>query len=485
MASLANRRLARRLLTVVTLGVAGFAAPTVTAHGGSLGASARESVTVPTWLFLLTGGAVVGASFLLASFVTDRRLIDDLHGWRATVPVPVPDGLASIARIGGVLGVAGVVTIGYVGPGDGLSNLAILVVWVGWWAGYAMSAYLLGETWSTVNPWRTIAELLPSLGRPLPPLGAWPAVVGLLTLIWIEVVSPLADDPALVSTVVVGYTVVTLAGAVVFGPDRWFDRVDPIAAVFKYYGHVAPISTATTRVEERDGAKQGGDSEKQGEADANGLAVRAPGVGLTRTDLVRHSSDVAFVVALLWSTTYDGLVATPAWESLITPLVEAGVPAHLLYPAALATGFVGFLLVYRLAARSARSTGETYLTADELARRFAPALIAIAAGYHLAHYLGYFLSLAPVLATVLTSPLSPPAVVPVFSLPGWFGAIPVASVLGGHLLAIWIAHAAAFDLFPGRLQAIRSQYPFTLVMVAYTMTSLWIVTQPTIQPPFL
>jgi len=482
MASLANRRLARRVVTVVALGVAVFAAPTVTAHGGSLGASARESVTVPTWLFLLTGGAVVGASFLLASFVTDRRLIDDLHGWRATVPFPGRDSLASIARVGGVLGVVGVVSIGYVGPGNGLSNLAILVVWVGWWAGYAMSAYLLGETWSTVNPWRTIAELLPSLDRSLPPMGAWPAVVGLLTLIWIEVVSPLADDPALLSTVVVGYTIVTLAGAVVFGPDRWFDRVDPIAAVFSYYGHVAPVVTASTGIARSDGTQRDDSEERE---DANRLTVRPPGVGLTRADIVTDSSDVAFVVALLWSTTYDGLVATPAWESLITPLVEFGVPAHLLYPVALAAGFVGFLGVYRLAARSARSTGETYLAADELARRFAPPLIAIAAGYHLAHYLGYFLSLAPVLATVLTSPLSPPAIVPVFSLPGWFGAIPVASVLAGHLLAIWIAHAAAFDLFPGRLQAIRSQYPFTLVMVAYTMTSLWIVTQPTIQPPFL
>jgi len=476
MASPRSRELGHRLLAVAALGVAGLLVPSAAAHGGSLGASARESVTVPTWLFLTTGGAIVGASFLLASFVTDRRLIDELHGWRATIPFHGRTAVGSIARAGGVLGVIAIVVIGYVGPQSGLSNLAILLVWVGWWAGYTMSAYLLGETWSTVNPWRTIAAGLPSLDRTLPAVGAWPAVVGLLTLIWIEVVSPLADDPALLSTVVVGYSIVTLAGTVVFGSDRWFDRVDPISTVFTYYGHVAPIATVSTRVGE--GTDQQRDSPDR-------LAVRPPGVGLTRTDLVTDSSDVAFVVALLWSTTYDGFVATPAWKALIAPLVEVGVPAHLLYPTALAAGFGVFLGAYRLAARAARSSSETYLAADRLARRFAPPLIAIAAGYHLAHYLGYFLALAPVLGTVLTSPLSPPAVVPVFSLPGWYSAIPVASVLAGHLLAIWIAHAAAFDLFPGRLQAIRSQYPFTLAMVAYTMTSLWIVTQPTIQPPFL
>ena len=48
-----------------------------------------------------------------------------------------------------------------------------------------------------------------------------------------------------------------------------------------------------------------------------------------------------------------------------------------------------------------------------------------------------------------------------------------------------MAHATAYDLFPGRMQAIRSQYPLTAVMIFYTMTSLLIVSQPAIAPPFL
>jgi hypothetical protein len=444
------------------------------AHGGTLGAAARESVTVPTWLFLLTGGAAVGASFLLASFVTDRRLIDSLHEWRATIPFPHSGLHIAFLRIAGVLGLVAIVAIGYLGPTQGLGNLAVLAVWVGWWAGYTATTYLLGGTWRPLNPWRTIATRLPSLDRSLPDVGAWPSVVGLLTLIWIEVVSPLADAPALLSTVVLGYSAVTLSGAVIFGTNAWFERVDPVTRVFHFYGHVAPIATDRTATDADRSSLEGGR-----------LTIRGPGVGLTRPDLVGNTSEVAFVVALLWSTTYDGFVATPAWRALARPLVEAGVPAHLLYPLVLAAGFILFFGIYRLAARYARQTGEAYLSAAVLARRFAPPLVAIAAGYHLAHYLGYFLSLVPVLATVLGSPLSPPATVPVLSLPGWFGAVPVASVLAGHLLAIWIAHATAFELFPGRLQAIRSQYPFIAVMVLYTMTSLWIVTQPSIQPPFL
>jgi hypothetical protein len=52
-------------------------------------------------------------------------------------------------------------------------------------------------------------------------------------------------------------------------------------------------------------------------------------------------------------------------------------------------------------------------------------------------------------------------------------------------LAIWVAHSVAYERFPSKLQAIRSQYSLTLVMIAYTMVSLWIVTQPFAAPPYL
>ncbi len=104
----------------------------------------------------------------------------------------------------------------------------------------------------------------------------------------------------------------------------------------------------------------------------------------------------------------DGLVTTPAWRDLTTPIVDAGVPPHLLYPVALGLGFAGFLGVYRLAVRLSRDMSDRIGPAV-LAQRFAPPLVAIAVGYHFAHYLGYVLVLAPSLAVALTSPLADPA----------------------------------------------------------------------------
>ncbi|WP_340098295.1 hypothetical protein [Salinibaculum salinum] len=452
------RRCARAAFVTI-VGLLAFSGP-VLAHGGSLGSAGRQTVTVPTWLVLTTGGAAVGASFLLASFVTDRRLVRDIESWAR----PLFDSgtalraAASLVRTVGVVLLAVTMVIGFVGPQQPLANFGLLFVWVGWWAGFTMTTYLLGNAWPALNPWRTVATLLPTLDRSYPEkLGIWPATLALLALVWIEVASPIADVPRVLVGVIAAYTLVTLAGAVVFG-SAWFARADPVTRVFDHYGHVAPL--------QRDG---------------DGLGVRLPGATLRDLSLSSRS-EVAFVVALLWVTTFDGFVATPAWAGIVDAATPT-IPLVALYPLALLVGFALFLAAFYGAARASRHTADTYLTAATLARRFAPSLLAIAAGYHLAHYLGYFLSLLPALLAVAATPLSPPVEVTLLVLPGWFETVGMITILLGHLLAIWVAHGTAYAIFPGRLQAIRSQYPFILVMVFYTMTSLWIIAQQEVPPP--
>jgi len=451
------RRLAARLLAVgAVVALAGVGR--ALAHGGSLGSDAGRALAVPTWLFLSTGGAVVGVSFLLSSFATDRVFLRRVHGWRRAIPLANAARLTTAGRAAGLVGLALVLVVGFVGPTEPLRNAAVLLVWAGWWAGLAMTAYLFGNAWPVVNPFRTLGRALPSLDRELPVSGGWVATVGLLTLIWVEVVSPLADAPRLLATVVLVYTALALTGAVLFG-DRYFTQYDPVSRVFRFYGAVAPV--------EYDG----------------GLKLRMPGSGL-EADFLDGSGEVAFVVALLWGTTFDGLVATPPWARFARATVDAGVPSVVLYPLALAVGFLAFLGAYLLSVRYGAWLADTYRDPAVLSRRFAPSLLAIAAGYHVAHYLGYFLSLAPALAGALANPLSPGQAYRLV-LPGWFGGLSLAFVLLGHLLAVWVAHAVAYELFPSRLQAVRSQYALTLVMVFYTMTSLWIVSRPYAAPPFL
>ncbi len=456
-----RRRAAVRALLAATVGtLAAALANPVAAHAGSLSTTSGP-VEVPEWLFLMTGGGVVAGSFLLTSFVTDRDLLVDFHDRGLTLPAVV-DAARPAARALGVVGLAAVVATALAGPATPTANLGLLVVWVGWWAGYTATVYLVGNTWPALSPWRTIADWLPQYDRDYPAdLGVWPAVAGLLGLVWLEVVSPLAGRPALLGWVVVGYTLVTLAGAAAFGSETWFGRVDPVAGVFRAYGAMAPV--------------------RRGE---DGLEVGLPGGALSRSGVASVPGGAAFVVALLWVTTYDGFVSTPAWAAAARAVVGTGVPPRLLYLGALLAGFALFLGAYRGASRLARRTADAYVAPRTVQRRFAPSLLPIAAGYHLAHFLGYFLSLSPALLAALANPLGGAHATPL-TLPGWFGGLQLAFVVVGHLLAVWVAHATAFDLFTGRLQPIRSQYPYILLMVAYTMTSLWIVSAPSGAPPYV
>jgi len=451
-----RRRVTSAGLVVAVLGSVLLAQPAA-AHGI---AEAGATGSAPLWFVLLVGGAVVAGSFLFATLLTDHEAIRAVNGWRLPVPVPTAArrGTTSVLAVLGVLALAVVLAVGLVGPARGRSNLAVLVVFGVWWAGYTMSVYLVGNTWPALNPWRALARGLPRLSdRALPDHGDWPAALGLLGVIWLEVVSPVGDDPRMLALVVGAYTAVTLGGAAVYG-DAWFRRVDPLTRVFECFGRLAPLARTD-----------------------DGVALRLPGSAAAdwRTN---GSAGPPLIIALLWGTTFDGLVATPAWRTVAGPLVDAGVPAAPLYLLGLLGGFAVFVVAYRAAARWSRHTAESTLTTGYIARWFVPALLPIAAGYHVAHFLGYLLRLLPPVAAALSAPLAPPAV-GLLGLPGWYGSLQLVFVLGGHVFAIWVAHGLSFDLFPGKLQPIRSQYPFTAVMVLYTMTSMWIIAQPYAAPP--
>jgi len=450
-------------LLIGALGIALLAQP-VSAHAGGL-SGVVDPGPVPLWLVVATGGVVVGASFLFSTFLTDHAGMRAVASWRRHLPLAARSrrGATWLLRILGLVALGLVFVTGVFGPSRPTQNAALLFVWAGWWAGFTMSVYLLGNPWPALNPWASLTAVMRTRPRWTYPewLGAWPSVVGLLGLVWLEVVSPVAEDPVLLIAVIALYTIVTVAGAVGLGAGVWFRNVDPIAHVFRVYGALAPLQ----RTED-------------------GLELAVPSAALVQQAIPDRPGETGFVVALLWVTTFDGLVATPVWRTTIGPLVENGLPARLVYVLAIGLGFLVFLGGYRAASAWSRETADTYVSASYIRRWFAPSLVPIAAGYHIAHFLGFFLSLAPVLLAVAVAPFGTPVVEPL-SLPGWFATSQLLFVLGGHLVAVWVAHARSFELFPGVLAPIRSQYPFIVLMIFYTMTSMWVVAQPFVQPPYL
>lgn len=442
------------------------------ANGATLSKDMQRSVETPRWLYLTTGGMAIGASALLASFVTDRDFIAYIHGQsisastaRLVVPQYLKWGFRTIAFGAVILAIY----IGYTGPELPTASFTILLTFVGARAGLPLIVYLGGNVWPALNPWQTF-EALPNGFLTYPEsLGRWPGVTGLLLLVWVELLFPVSTVPSVLATAILGYTLVTIAGVTLFGSDSWFLNVDPLSIIFRMLGAVAPFQW-------KDGT----------------LSFQLPGSELPETDVITDLSDIAFVTALIWELTYSGFVSTTAGAATVEAIVgffpgvlSAQGRAVVVYTVLLLVGYLCFFGAYWYASVVSRRRIETYLTARTIALRLAPPLIAIAAGYHLAHYASLTVSLSPAFFMALADPMSPPTNPLVLSTPGWFNTVGIASVLVGHLIAVWTAHAAAFDLFPSRPVAIRSQYPFVAVMIGYTILSLWIISLPAATPPFL
>ena len=61
----------------------------------------------------------------------------------------------------------------------------------------------------------------------------------------------------------------------------------------------------------------------------------------------------------------------------------------------------------------------------------------------------------------------------------WYNA--VFAIVIGHIFAVYIGHRIATKIFTDQGAAIRSQYPMMVLMIGYTMLSLWILSQPIVE----
>jgi hypothetical protein len=119
---------------------------------------------------------------------------------------------------------------------------------------------------------------------------------------------------------------------------------------------------------------------------------------------------------------------------------------------------------------------------------FALTLVPIALVYNAAHNYSYVMVQSQGLIPLLNDPLGKgwhlwPAVAgyqPSFALAQastvWFAQIIL--IVLGHVIAVYLAHLRAGERFRTAQRALLSQYPMLLLMVMYTMTSLWILAQP-------
>ncbi len=494
--------------------VLGALAPRVAlAHGFGQ----RYDLPVPFWLWAAAAAAAVALSFaIIGLFVTASpgargywrlnllrlRLGRVLAGRRVRFAVR----LASVALL--VL----VVAAALAGDQSPTRNLAPTFIWVAWWVGFAYLSALVGNLWAVVNPWAALfgwAEAL--LGPWRAParyparLGVWPAALLFLAFAWIELIYTGRSIPARLGHLVVAYSALTWTGMALFGRASWLRHGDPFATAF---GVLARFSPTEVRVTDREacrrcgvacGARDGtcvdcGECFERAAPARREWNLRPFAAGLLNTADVTPSM-VAFVLLLLSTVTFDGFTATPAWARLegalyaaLTPLGESRLTVIdtgglLLFP-------LLFVLVYLAFARWMARMGDDQLPAATVARLFVLSLVPIAIAYHLAHYFTYLLIQGQLLIRLASDPFGygwnlfgtaryRPDIGLVGARAVWYTAV-VAIVLG-HVLAVYVAHVVALREYRDRRAALRSQLPMLVLMVGYTVVSLWIIAQPIVE----
>jgi hypothetical protein len=331
--------------------------------------------------------------------------------------------------------------------------------------------------WAIVGDWtgRLRAHLRVSFARPLPAwLGVWPAVLLFWCFGWAELVWPSNAEPARLACAILLYSALTWAGMALFGVRAWLARGEAFALFFSLFARFAPL-------------------------DLRKGTLRPYGAGLL--DDVVSVSMLAFVVLALAMVSFDGLAETPLWAALtgetLALLRQAGLLAPLGYVAAGAliktAGLVltplVFLAVYLLVCRLTCALVRGGWTTLEVARTFILTLVPIAIAYHLAHYLSYLLIHGQAIIALASDPfgwgwdlLGTARYEVDIAIVGarfiWITS--VVAIVAGHVFALWLAHKQALACFDGQA-ARRSQIPMVVLMVAYTMLSLWILAQPIVE----
>jgi len=435
----------------------------------------RYELPIPLYLFALGGAFVVLLSFVLVLRTPGGRVAEVTAG--DAVPLrrfhPVLGPLSIVVMLL-------VAVVGLTGSQTVPENIAPETFWVLTWIGVPLSCGILGDWTRPVNPFANLARLATAPGvrkavlARTDPLawraGWWPAVGLFVLLVLGELVFNLRTTvPAFVGGSLLTYAVLCLFLGMLFG-DGFLARGEVFSGLFDAWGrlgfwrHGAPGRTRRF---------------------TGGLDV----------PFDASPSRVVFVLLLLVSINFDGLLATPQWASYERRTLgtdTAGIDSlrtgSLL---ALIVIVLGVFLAFAVGSARAGRWGSSPFGA---LAGLLPSLVPIAFGYLVAHYLQYLLTNAQLMAPLignpgyaswpihLPSPFNDTFEVDTKLLPNsfyWY--LSVVVIIAVHVVAVVLAHRALLRRSGDEAQARRSEYPWLVAMVAYTAASLLLIAQPLTQ----
>lgn len=442
------------------------------APGAALACALPPSIilTLPTGHYIAGAAATVALTALLAA--TSHRLPPLRRHALFTRPVLLPETLTSYLSF---LALLVLLFLGLTGPRDPMHNLLALVFWTGIWVALPLASLIFGNLWRPLNPWTGPVRLTRALlGRSgnigLSRAGHLPALLGLLAFSWFQLVSLSPEDPLILAQLLAAYWTLIFLLATLEGED-WLHQGEFLTVYLTALSRLSPLwldirhNRAT-------------------------LCAGLPGAQILALPPLTPSA-ILFLTLALAALTFDGLMETFFWLALIgeNPLEFTGRSA------VQTVNTLGLLATWAL-------TTATILGALALGRRLArhrtpflaeagPAMLAflaIAAGYHAAHYLVTLLTSGQYTLAALNDPFfrgdALLGLQPFFVGMGFLTDRTTMTaiwnsqfvlILGAHLLALILAlHLSRRS---GESRAL-AHLPMTLLMIGYTTLGLWLLAAP-------
>jgi len=449
--------------------------------------AAREDLPIPAWLFAWGASIVLIVSFVALSVAWRKPRFEEAR-WRpfgaglspvlASWPVQAFCGLVGVL----LLGVA--VYAGLRGTEAPDRNFALTFLFVTCWLGFPVLSAVLGDVFRPFNPWRAVGRAAGAGFRAIAGqrpvhlayprrLGRWPAAIGLLAVVWLEVVYGTSGgvaiglDPETAAVAALVYSGYTLAMMALFGTEEWCEGGEVFSVYFGMFSQLGCFGVEDGR-----------------------LGRRRPLSAATRWATLPGSA--AVVIASIATTSFDGASEGPfkgAIESTFDWLADAGfglaAALRLADTIFMLLCFAGVALVYMLGIRGMRTVRGAPSLA-KLRTGFAHTLIPIALAYLVAHYFSLVVFQEQAQFTYLLSDPLGTGSTDLFGTASagvdytilsataiWY--VQVGALVVGHVLALTLAHDRALVYWPDYRDASRSQYWMLAVMVAFTCFGLYLL----------
>ena len=450
--------------------------------------ASRQDLPIPAWLFAWGASIVLVVSFVALS-VAWRKPRFEREDWRSLGAGLSRALLSWPAQV--LYGLIGVLLLGFAiysglrGTEAPDRNFTLTFLFVTCWLGFAFFSALLGDVFRPFNPWRAVGRAagagFKAIAGQRPAhlaypewLGRWPAAIGLLAVVWLEIVYGSSGgvavglDPETAATAALFYSGYTLAMMALFGTEEWCERGEVFSVYFGMFSQLGCFGV------------------EDGE-----LGRRKPLSAATRWATLPGS--VAVVIASIATTSFDGasegafknaIESTFRWFaedvgfSLTTSLRLTDTLFILLC-------FAGVGLIYMLGVRG-MGTVRGAPSPRKLRVGFAHTLIPIALAYLLAHYFSLFVFQEQAQFTYLLSDPLGTGTTDLFGTASsgvdytvlsanaiWY--VQVGALVVGHVLGLTLAHDRALVYWSDYRQASRSQYWMLAVMVAFTCFGLYLL----------